>query len=248
MRWSLALLLFAFVVPAAAIDRQAFTVTRYQLEARIDRASHVMAVTGHLTLRNDSKTPQKIVALQVTSSFTWNAIILDDKQPQWLSANYTSDIDHTGSLTEAIVTLPREIPLAGTVTLGVQYGGTITPDASRLTRIGAPAETVARNEWDTISDSFTAVRGLGFVTWYPVAVDAVSLSDGNAVFEHRRLETAPREHRVQRALIVPGAEAESTSIALNSPAGWGESQVSQRSRNRYQGQGIQQHLDAERHG
>ena len=226
MRWILALLLFALAVPVAAIDRDAFTITRYQLEARIDRASHVMAVTGHVTLRNDSKDPQKVVALQVTSSFAWNAIILDDKQPQWLSANYTSDIDHTGSLTEAIVTLPKEVAPGGDITLGVQYGGTITPDAARLTRIGTPTETATRNEWDTISDTFTGVRGLGFVTWYPVAIDAVSLSDGNAVFDaiaawkqrHAHTEFAAR-------IIVPGAEAESLCIALNSAAGCGDSQI-----------------------
>ncbi len=102
---------------------------------------------------------------------------------QWLGDNYTSDIDHTGSLSEAIVTLPKEVAPAATVTLDVQYGGTITPDATRLTRMGAPADVAARNDWDQISDPFTAVRGLGYVAWYPVAIDAVSLSDGNAVFD-----------------------------------------------------------------
>src|ERR1019366_1500318 len=70
-----------------------------------------------------------------------------------------------------------------TVTLDVQYGGTITPDATRLTRMGAPADVAARNDWDEISDPFTAVRGLGYVAWYPVAIESVSLSDGNAVFD-----------------------------------------------------------------
>ena len=108
---------------------------------------------------------------------------LDDKPLQWLGDNYTSDIDHTGSLSEAIVTLPKEVAPAATVTLDVQYGGTITPDATRLTRMGAPADVAARNDWDQISDPFTAVRGLGYVVWYPVAIEAVSLSDGNAVFD-----------------------------------------------------------------
>ena len=49
--------------------------------------------------------------------------------------------------------------------------------------MGAPADVAARNDWDEISDPFTAVRGLGYVTWYPVAIEAVSLSDGNAVFD-----------------------------------------------------------------
>jgi hypothetical protein len=173
----------ALLLPAFAVDREAFTTTRYQLEVQVDRSAHVMAVTGKLTLRNDSNQPQKLVTLQVSSSLAWNAILLDGKPLQWLGDNYTSDIDHTGSLSEAIVTLPKEAAPATTVILDVQYGGTVTPDATRLTRTGVPAEVAARNDSDEISDSFTAVRGLGYVVWYPVAIEAVSLSDGNAVFD-----------------------------------------------------------------
>ena len=179
----LLLLALATALPALAIDREAFTISRYQLEVQVDRTAHVIVVTGKLTLRNDSNKPQKLATLQVSSSLAWNAIALDDKPVQWLGDNYTSDIDHTGSLSEAIVTLPKEVVPAATVTLDVQYGGTITPDATRLTRMGAPADVAARNDWDEISDSFTAVRGLGYVAWYPVAIEAASLSDGNAVFD-----------------------------------------------------------------
>ncbi len=179
----LLLLALATAPPALAIDREAFTISRYQLEVQVDRSAHVIAVTGKLTLRNDSNKPQKLATLQVSSSLAWNAIALDDKPVQWLGDNYTSDIDHTGSLSEAIVTLPKEVAPAATVTLDVQYGGTITPDATRLTRMGAPPDVAARNDWDEISDPFAAVRGLGYVAWYPVAIEAVSLSDGNAVFD-----------------------------------------------------------------
>ncbi len=177
------MLLLTAVPPAFAIDREAFTISRYQLEVQVDRSTHVIAVTGKVTLRNDSSKPQKLATLQVSSSLAWNAIALDDKPVQWLGDNYSSDIDHTGSLSEAIVTLPRDVAPAATVTLDVQYGGTITPDATRLTRMGAPADVAARNDWDEISDPFTAVRGLGYVVWYPVAIEAVSLSDGSAVFD-----------------------------------------------------------------
>ena len=178
----LSVLLF-LLLPAFAVDREAFSITRYQFEAQVDRTSHVLAVTGRLTLRNDSKIPQKHVTLQVSSSLAWNGIALNGKPLEWLGENYTSDIDHTGSLSEAIVTLPTAAAPATTVTLDVQYGGTITPDATRLTRTGIPTEVAARNDWDQISDSFTAVRGLGYVAWYPVAIEAVSLSDGTAVFD-----------------------------------------------------------------
>ena len=191
---------------AAALDREAFTITRYQLEVQIDRASHVMAVTGQLTLRNDSKLPQKNVVLQVSSSLSWNGIVLDGKPVEWIGNDYTSDIDHTGGLSEAIVTLPKDVPPAGTITLDVQYGGTVTPDSKRLTRMGAPAEMALRNDWDQISEPFTAIRGLGYVVWYRCHLPAVSMSDGNAVFDaidawkfrHQRTEFDARIQRHQR--------------------------------------------------
>src|SRR5271166_4172028 len=184
MRFLVALCLLFFAGPLVlAVDREAFTITRYQLEVQVDCTTHMIAVTGKLTVRNDSNKPQKLVTLQVSSSLAWNGIAFDGQPLQWLGDSYTSDIDHTGSLSEAIVTLPKEVAPATTVTLDMQYGGTITQDATRLTRTGVPAAMAARNDWDQISESFTVVRGLGYVTWYPVAIEAVSLSDGNAVFD-----------------------------------------------------------------
>ena len=185
MKLYLALILvcLALASTAAALDREAFTVTHYQLEVQIDRASHVMAVTGRLSLRNDSKSAQKNVALQVSSSLAWNGIALDNQPLEWIGNTYTSDIDHTGALSEAIATLPKAVLPAGTITLDVQYGGVVTSDSTRLTRMGAPAEMALRNDWDQISEPFTAIRGLGYVVWYPVSLPAVSMSEGNAVFE-----------------------------------------------------------------
>ena len=218
MKWLLALLGLLLVAAAAAnaLDRDALTVTRYQLEVQIDRTSHVMAVTGKITLRNDSSAPQKTAALQVSSSLAWNNILLEGKPLSWLSDNYTSDIDHTGSLTEAIVTLPQALAPGASVILDVQYGGTVVPDATRLTRVGTPAEMAARSDWDEISDTFTAVRGLGYVTWYPVAIPAVSISDGNAMFD----ALAAWKHRhahsdFEARIIVTGAAAEALCIAVN---------------------------------
>lgn len=214
------LLVLVFCGPASAIDREAFTITRYHIEVQVDRTKHVMAVTGKLTVRNDSPVPQKLVTLQVSSSLVWNVILLDGKPLQWLGDNYTSDIDHTGSLSEAIVTLPREAPPATTVTLDVQYGGAVTQDATRLTRTGVPTEVAARNDWDEISDTFTAVRGLGYVVWYPVAIEAVSLSDGNAVFD----AIARWKHRHERSeldariIVTEPATQAPLCIALNAAA------------------------------
>src|SRR5208337_1093773 len=209
----------AALLPAFAVDREAFTIIRYQLEVQVDRTAHVMAVAGKVTLRNDSNKPQKLVTLQVSSSLAWNGIALDGKLLQWLGDNYTSDIDHSGSLSEAIVTLPKEAAPATSVTLDVQYGGTITPDATRLTRMDVPADLAARNDWDQISDSFTAVRGLGYVTWYPVAIEAVSLSDGNAVFDAiARWRQRHERSEFEAAIAVEvGDGSQPPRVAINIP-------------------------------
>ena len=216
-RWFFLLLgALCATVSATAIDRQAFTITRYQLEVQVDRTSHVMAVTGKLTLRNDSDKPLKVAALQVSSSLQWNSITLDSKPLQWLSDDYTTDIDHTGAVSEAIVNLPVDVVHGASVTLDVQYGGTIVPDGKRLTRIGAPEDVAARNDWDQISDAFTAVRGLGYVVWYPVAIEAVSMSEGDAVFDAIaawKYHQANSEFNAR--VIVVGAANEGLCVAVN---------------------------------
>jgi hypothetical protein len=215
-RWFVLFLVGLFATAAAAIDRQAFTITRYQMEVQVDRTSHVMAVTGKLTLRNDAKTPQKVAALQVSSSLQWNSITLDDKPLQWLSDDYTTDIDHTGAVSEAIINLPADVSHGASVILDIQYGGAIVPDSKRLTRIGAPEDVAVRNDWDQISDAFTAVRGLGYVVWYPVAIEAVSMSDGDTVFDAIaawKYHQANSEFNAR--IIVVGAATEALCVAVN---------------------------------
>ena len=47
--------------------------------------------------------------------------------------------------------------------------------------MGLPEALALHSDWDQISEAFTAIRGLGYVVWYPVSIEAVSMSDGNAV-------------------------------------------------------------------
>ena len=178
-----ALIFLILVLPAFAIDREAFTFTKYELDARIERDQQRLGVRGRLTLRNDSNTPQKIAVLQISSSLDWRSIRADDKQLQFVSQPYTSDVDHTGSLSEAVVTLPRELKPKESIDLEIGYEGTIGLDASRLMRLGTPAAKAKNSDWDQISAAFTGVRGVGYVAWYPIAIDAASLSQGGSVFE-----------------------------------------------------------------
>ena len=170
-------------VPAVAIDREAFTFTRYDLDVRIEPQQQRLGVRGKLTLRNDSGSPQKNLSMQISSSLKWRSITEGGKTVQFLTQPYTSDLDHTGALSEAIVTLAHEVPAKGEVELEIGYEGIISQDVTRLTRIGVPADTAKHTDWDQIGRTFTAVRGVGYVAWYPVAMEAASLSDGDSVAE-----------------------------------------------------------------
>jgi hypothetical protein len=175
--------LCGLVFPAAALDREAFTFAKYDLDVRVEPEQQRLGVRGKITLRNDSESAQKNLVLQISSTLNWSSIQLDGKPVEFVSQIYNSDIDHTGALTEAIVTLPRPVGPKQAVELEVGYEGIIPQDATRLTRIGAPADVAKHSDWDQIGKSFTAVRGIGYVTWYPVATEAASLLEANSVFE-----------------------------------------------------------------
>ena len=171
------------LAPASALDRDAFTLTNYHLDVRIEPGQQRLAVRGEITLRNDSTAPQKNVSLQISSTLDWRSIKLGGKAVQFISQPYTSDIDHTGVLSEAILTLPQEIPSKGKLELEIGYEGVVPLDTTRLTRIGAPGELAKHSDWDQIGTSFTALRGIGYVVWYPVAMQSANLSEWNSLFD-----------------------------------------------------------------
>jgi hypothetical protein len=164
---------------ASALDREAFTITSYDLNVRVEPGLQRLGVRGKIILRNDSSAPQKAAVLQISSSLNWLAIKAGGKPLQFTSQPYDSDIDHTGALSEAIVTLPVAVPRMGTLELEIAYEGVIVVDATRLTRIGTPDGIAGSTDWDQISTAFTAVRGVGYVTWYPIATEDASLADGS---------------------------------------------------------------------
>jgi len=170
-------------ISASALDREAFTITKYDLEVQLDPAQQRLGARGKITLRNDSPQPQKIAALQISSSLNWRSIRAGDKPLQFVSQPFVSDIDHTGGLSEAIVTLPAEIKPKDSVELEIGYEGVIPLDMTRLTRVGVPEEIARHTSWDQIGRSFTAVRGAGYVAWYPIATESADFSEGNSLFE-----------------------------------------------------------------
>ena len=175
--------LFVFVVSAFSLDREAFTFTSYDLNVRVEPEQQRLGVRGKITLRNDSASPQKIAVLQISSSLDWRSIRAGDQAVQFVTQTYTSDIDHTGALSEAIVTLSQAVAPKATVEFEVAYEGVILLDATRLTRIGTLEAAAMSSDWDQITAKFTAVRGVGNVAWYPIATEVADLSEGDGLSE-----------------------------------------------------------------
>ncbi|HTM37878.1 MAG TPA: hypothetical protein VL156_14095 [Terriglobales bacterium] len=175
--------LFGAVLPASALDREAFSFTRYELGLTLDPGQQRLGGRGKITLRNDSDSPQRSVALQISSSLHWAAIQMNGKSAEFVTQTYASDIDHTGALSEAIVTLSQPLAPGNTVELTVGYEGVVPQDTTRLTRMGVPADTAKHSDWDQISAAFTGLRGIGYVVWYPVATHSASMSDSASVSE-----------------------------------------------------------------
>jgi len=168
---------------AIALDREAFTFTNYDLSIQIEPAQQRLAARGKITLRNDSAVPQKIAVLQISSSLNWRAIKIDGDGVQFVTQPYASDIDHTGSLSEAVITLPQPVAPKSSIELEIAYEGIIQRDATRLTRIGTPEDDANSSDWDEIATTFTGVRGAGHVVWYPVATEVVNFSEDSSLFE-----------------------------------------------------------------
>jgi len=206
---------------SAALDREAFTITNYDLNVRIEPGQQRLSARGKVSLRNDSASAQRNLSLQISSGLSWRSIQIAGKTVQFVSQPYTSDIDHTGALSEAIVTLPQDLPVKGVVQIEIGYEGIIPLEATRLTRIGVPEGDARHSDWDQISDSYTAVRGIGYVVWYPVETESGNLSEGNTVFEAiGRWQRREQSSEMRVNLCVQNASA---PVALMNDSGTTES-------------------------
>src|ERR1700675_651707 len=212
----------AFTSAAWALDREAFTIAKYDLQITLEPAQQRLGARGKITLRNDSAQPQRIVALQLSSSLNWRSIRLDGKAVQFVSQPYMSDIDHTGELSEAIVTLPVEIKPKDSAELEIGYEGVIPLDTTRLTRVGVPDAIAKHTSWDQISPSFTAVRGAGYVAWYPITTESADFSEGNSLFEVvDRWKAREAGSEFKAKLVASGVTGEAPRFMICSPGSQG---------------------------
>jgi hypothetical protein len=197
---------------AGAIERDAFTFTNYTLRVQLDAAQHGFAATGTVTLRNDSQKPQKNVVLQISSGLQWNAITSGHKKVAYVTHPYSSDVDHTGVLSEAVVTLPQPLARGASVDFEISYGGAIALDTTRLEQMGTPKAVAAANDWDRVSPDFIGLRGIGYVAWYPISLDDLSLSDGQ---EYSAALAAWRERHAQTKFVLQVHAAQNETALFN---------------------------------
>ncbi len=138
---------------------------------------------ARITVQNGGREPLARVLLRVSSALQWESARLAGQTAMLPVAQHglADDLDHTGLATEAMVPLPEPLAPGESVRLDLYYSGTLAQTAQRLTALGAPAGRAALTDWDTVSDTFTGLRGEGNVLWYPIAGIPASLRDGNAV-------------------------------------------------------------------
>jgi hypothetical protein len=175
--------LFAQEAQKPAPDRDAFTFLNWNLELRIETKTESLFVRGKITMRNDSTQPQRQLALQVSSSLKWASIKQGDDSLAFTASQLRSDLDHSGNVQEAIVSLPSAVGPGASIELEVGYSGTVSLDTTRLAQLGVPLAVRAATDYDRITPTFTCLRGVGHVLWFPVSLQPAVLSEGNRVFE-----------------------------------------------------------------
>ena len=167
---------------ATDAQRNALTFTSYDLDVRLEPAQQSLAVRAKLTVRNDGTEPLAVLPLQLSSTLHWESIRSAAATLKFQQQTLDSDVDHTGRVNEAVVSLPVPLAPQESITLDVIYSGTVPLSGERVERIGAPADAAQAADWDRISADFTGLRGFGNVLWYPAASEPLALGDGARLF------------------------------------------------------------------
>jgi len=174
-------------------ERAAITITAFDLDAQLQPATSGLQMRARITLRNDGPQPLARLALQISSTLTWQSMSLlrsdggaAEKLPL-VQHLIDTDADHTGKADEAVVSLPSPLAAGASVTLDTFYSGSIAASGARLERIGATPAAALDTDWDSIAPLpnglLTALRGFGSVLWVPAAAPQLLLGDGAKLFQ-----------------------------------------------------------------
>ena len=173
-------------------DRAAIHITRYDLDIRIAPATSRLTGRARLTLRNASENPLLRIALQISSTLTWQSASVHGSLLPIAQHLLDTDADHTGRARELILALPKPLGPGESLSIDTFYSGTIVASGERLERLGVPSSQALETDWDAIGPDAIALRGFGNVLWFPVAVPQLFLQDGTLVpaIGRERLEHA----------------------------------------------------------
>jgi hypothetical protein len=108
------------------------------------------------------------------------------------------------------------------VDVEIGYEGVIALDATRLTRVGVPEGVAKHTSWDQMSPTFTAVRGAGYVAWYPITTEAADFSEGNSLFEvGDRWKAREARSEFKARLSLTGVAGDRPAVLLCGASGGG---------------------------
>ncbi len=205
-------------------DRAAVAVLRSQLDMHLNTHTGEMETRAQLLVKNSGEVPLSRLPLRISGALQWESARLvmtgfdfglapepapkTDKGFSIDQYHVPDDLDHTGVATEIALVLPEPLAPGKTLQLDLYYTGTLAANTQRLTALGAPSARAALTDWDTVSDTFTGLRGLGNVLWYPVAGATALLRDSDALtqaVESSRLRNAQSEFRLHLTLEYTGS-------------------------------------------
>ncbi len=168
-----------------AANRQAVHIDSIALDLHLNTHTGNAEARAQLLVRNVSDEPLQAIPLQISGALHWESVRLAGvAAPLALEQHHLSnDLDHTGYATELAAMLPQPLAPGASASLDLYYAGTLAASTQRLTAMGAPEGRATLTDWDTVTDSFTGLRGLGDVLWYPTAGSPALLRDGNRVAE-----------------------------------------------------------------
>ncbi len=169
----------------ADADRAAADILSTVLDMHLNSHTGAVETRAQLLLKNTGGAPLPCLPLRISAALHWeSARLFEGTSGRTLALQQyriPDDLDHTGMATELALALPEPLAPGKTLRLDLYYSGTLAASTQRLTAIGAPAGAAALTDWDTVSDTFTGLRGQGNVLWYPVTGRTAQLRDGDAV-------------------------------------------------------------------
>lgn len=202
-------------VPAEA--RQAVTIASRTMDLHLNTHTGVAEVRVQMTVRNASNAPLAVIPLRISGALHWeSARQMDTGETLPVEQHHIrDDLDHTGVATEIALALPKPLAPGAEAKLDLYYGGVLGESTARLLGMGAPVAVATRTDWDTVTDAFTGLRGMGNVLWYPVSGDPALLQDGSAVsraVEASRVREAESSFHLRLTLEYAGAKPDAAFL------------------------------------